>query len=56
MLDVANGPILADKSSKNPFLVKFPKSEKTPSKKKKLNQVGFSMKHAEHSGEENFHF
>jgi hypothetical protein len=34
MLDVAYGPILAEKSLKNPFLAKFPKSGKTPPKKK----------------------
>jgi hypothetical protein len=32
MLDVANEPILAEKSLKNPFLVKFPKSGKIPPK------------------------
>jgi hypothetical protein len=45
--DVANGLILAEKSPKNPFLVKLPKFGKigkTPPKKIFFlpNQVGFS--------------
>jgi hypothetical protein len=32
MLDVANGPILAEKSLKTRFLIKFPKNGKTGKK------------------------
>jgi hypothetical protein len=47
MLDVAYGPILAEKSLKNPFFGKIPKKWKNPTQKKicifiLLNQVGFS--------------
>jgi hypothetical protein len=34
MLDVANGPILAEKSPKNPFFGKIPKKWKNPTPKK----------------------
>jgi hypothetical protein len=47
MLDVAYGPILAEKSLKNPFFGKIPKKGKTHPKKNFFffflpNQVGFS--------------
>jgi hypothetical protein len=45
MLNVANGPILAEKKPKNPFLAILSKSGKTPPKKNFLFQpshVGFS--------------
>jgi hypothetical protein len=46
MLDVAYGPILAEKSPKNPFFGKIPKKWKNPTEKKiiffLLSQVGFS--------------
>jgi hypothetical protein len=52
MLDVANGPILAEKSLKNPFLVKFPKSGKTSPKKNVFTKpsrffLGFVLQNAE---------
>jgi hypothetical protein len=47
MLDVAYGPILAEKSLKNPFFGKIHKKRKTPPQKKLFiflpNQVGFSI-------------
>jgi hypothetical protein len=44
MLSVSNGPVLAEKSPKNPFFDKILKKWKNPTQKKIsiLNQVGFS--------------
>jgi hypothetical protein len=46
MLNVANGPILAEKNLKKPFLGKIPKRWKNSTKKNVFffqpNQVGFS--------------
>jgi hypothetical protein len=58
MLDVTNGHILAEKSSKNPLFGKIFKSGKK--NRPKIYFLFFNhakvLKHAEHSGEGHFHF